>query len=85
MKAWIKWSLGLIALIGILGGGFAWWVYNKPHRNINNEVAVKATTKTLLDAFKQNEKTASTQYTDKVLALNGIVKEASKMKQGTGS
>ena len=82
MKAWIKWSLGLIALIGILGGGFAWWVYNKPHRNINNEVAVKATTKTLLDAFKQNEKTASTQYTDKVLALNGIVKEASKNEAG---
>ena len=50
MKAWLKWSLGLIALIGILGGGFAWWVYHKPHRNINNEVALKATTNTLLEA-----------------------------------
>lgn len=82
MKAWLKWSLGLIALIGILGGGFAWWVYHKPHRNINNEVAVKATTNTLLDAFKQNEKTASTQYIDKVLELSGTVKEASKNEAG---
>lgn len=82
MKAWLKWSLGLIVIIGIMGGGFAWWVYNKPHRNINNEVAVKVSVNTLLDAFKQNEKTASTQYTDKVLELSGIVKEASKNEAG---
>ena len=82
MKAWLKWSLGLIIIIGIMGGGFAWWVYNKPHRNINNEIAVKVPVNTLLDAFKQNENTASTQYTDKVLALNGIVKEASKNEAG---
>jgi hypothetical protein len=82
MKAWLKWSLGLIVIIGILGGGFAWWVYNKPHRNINNEVAVKVPVNTLLDAFKQNEKTASTQYTDKVFELSGIVKEASKNEAG---
>ena len=82
MKAWLKWSLGLIIIIGIMGGGFAWWVYNKPHRNINNEIAVKVPVNTLLDAFKQNEKTASTQYTDKILALNGIVKEASKNEAG---
>ena len=82
MKAWLKWSLGLIALIGILGGGFAWWVYNKPHRNINNELAVNVPVNVLLDAFKQNEKTASTQYNDKVLALSGIVKEASKNDAG---
>jgi hypothetical protein len=82
MKAWLKWSLGLIVLIGVFGGGFAWWVYHKPHRNINNEVAVKVSAISLLDAFKQNEKTASALYNDKVLELTGIVKEASKNEAG---
>ncbi len=82
MKAWLKYTLGFIVIIVITGAGFAWWVYHKPHRNINNEVAVKVATNALLEAFKQNEKTASAQYNDKVLELTGIVKEASKNDAG---
>jgi hypothetical protein len=82
MKAWLKFTLGFIVIIVITGAGFAWWIYHKPHRNINKEIAVKLDPNTLLDAFKQNEKTASTQYTDKVLELNGIVQEASKNEAG---
>jgi|1048.fasta_scaffold08047_1 hypothetical protein len=82
MKAWIKFTLGFIVIVVIAGAGFAWWVYHKPHRNINNEIAVKLETNALLDAFKQNEKTASSQYTDKVLELSGIVKDASKNEAG---
>ncbi len=82
MKAWLKYTLGFIVIVVIAGAGFAWWVYHKPHRNINNEVAVKVPVNTLLDAFKQNEKTASSQYNDKVLELSGIVKEASKNEAG---
>lgn len=82
MKAWIKITLGFIISGIIAGAGFAWWVYHKPHRNINNEIAVNVEGNALLDAFKQNEKTASTQYNDKVLVLSGIVKEASKNEAG---
>jgi hypothetical protein len=82
MKAWIKYTIGFIVIVVIAGAGFAWWIYHKPLRNINNEIAVKTETNALLDAFKQNEKTASTQYTDKVLELSGIVKEASKNEAG---
>ena len=82
MKAWIKFTLGFIVIVVIAGAGFAWWVYHKPHRNINNEIAVKSETNALLDAFKQNEKKASSQYNDKVLELSGIVKEASKNEAG---
>lgn len=82
MKAWIKITLGFIIIVVIAGAGFAWWVYHKPHRNINNEIAVNVEDNALLDAFKQNEKTASTQYNDKVLVLSGIVKEASKNEAG---
>ena len=82
MKAWLKFTLGFIVIVVIAGAGFAWWVYHKPHRDINNEIAVKVEATALLDAFKQNEKTASGQYTDKVLELSGIVKEASKNEAG---
>ena len=82
MKAWIKYTIGFIVIVVIAGAGFAWWVYHKPHRNINNEIAVKVEANALLDAFKQNEKTASAQYNDKVLELSGIVKEASKNEAG---
>ena len=82
MKAWLKYILGFIVIVVIAGAGFAWWVYHKPHRNINDEIAVQSETNALLDAFKQNEKTASTSYTDKVLELSGIVQEASKNEAG---
>jgi hypothetical protein len=82
MKAWIKYTIGFIVIVVIAGAGFAWWVYHKPHRNINDEIAVKTETHALLDAFKRNEKTASSQYTDKVLELSGIVKDASKNEAG---
>ena len=82
MKAWIKFTLGFIVIVVIAGAGFAWWVYHKPHRNINDEIAVKVATNALLDAFKQNEKKASSQYNDKVVELSGIVKEASKNEAG---
>lgn len=82
MKTWLKWTLGLIAIIGIAGATFVWWVYNKPHRNINNETAITISTTSLLEAFNTNEKTASTQYIDKTLSLSGIVKDASKNEVG---
>jgi hypothetical protein len=82
MKAWLKYTLGFIVIVVIAGAGFAWWVYHKPHRNINDEIAVKVATNALLDAFKQNEKKASSQYNDKVVELSGIVKEASKNEAG---
>jgi len=82
MKTWLKWTLGLIVIIGIAGATFVWWVYNKPHHNINDEIAVTISTTGLLEAFNKNEKTASTQYIDKVLSLSGIVKEASKNEAG---
>ena len=82
MKAWIKYTIGFIVIVVIAGAGFAWWIYHKPQRNINNEIAVKTEINALLDAFKQNEKTASSQYNDKVLELSGIVKEASKNEAG---
>ncbi|MFZ9171928.1 MAG: OB-fold protein, partial [Sediminibacterium sp.] len=82
MKAWIKFTIGFIVIMVIAGAGFAWWVYHKPHRNINNEIAVKVATNALLDAFKKNEKKASANYTDKVLELSGIVQEASKNEAG---
>ena len=82
MKAWLKYILGFIVIVVIAGAGFAWWVYHKPHRNINDEIAVKTETNALIDAFKQNEKTASAQYNDKILELSGIVKDASKNDAG---
>jgi polyisoprenoid-binding protein YceI len=82
MKTWLKWALGILILVAIAAGGFAWWIFHKPHRNINTEIAVTIGTNDLLDAFKKNEKTASTKYTNKVLELTGIVKEASKNDAG---
>jgi hypothetical protein len=82
MKTWLKWAIGILILVAIAAGGFAWWIFHKPHRNINTEIAVTIGTNDLLDAFKKNEKTASTKYTNKVLELTGIVKEASKNDAG---
>ena len=82
MKTWLKWALGILILVALAAGGFAWWIFHKPHRNINTEIAVTISTNDLLDAFKKNEKTASTKFINKVLELTGSVKEASKNDAG---
>jgi hypothetical protein len=65
---------GIVALV--VGLGAAYYLWNKPHRDIASEDAAFAlTADELFDAFEADETAANAKYLDKVVAVTGQVAE----------
>lgn len=75
MKKWI-WFL-LIA--GILGGGYGYYLYQKPKANMTD---VKTDTylqaSELVAEFEKDEAAAEIKYLDKTMEIQGVVKEVNE-------
>lgn len=82
MKKWIK----IVLIIGIVfliaGGGLAYWIFNKPHRDVTQEKGVQLTAQKLYDAFRTNEAEANKLYLDKAIELTGEVGEVITNQDG---
>ena len=71
--------LGLVILGGI-GGYFLW---NKPHQNVAAAKAdVSFTSSHLLQAFETDENAANVKYLDKVIKVNGVIKDVENNESG---
>lgn len=82
MKKYIKYAL----LLALIGGAFAFYMYNKPHQNMSKaktEIALSATQ--LFSDFELNESKANTTYLDKIVEVEGIVKEINTDESGLTS
>ena len=69
--------LYIIPLI-VIGVGVAYFVYNKPHKDIAGskaDLTISATE--LYNAFESDEQAANAKYLDKVVAVKGVVKDVS--------
>ncbi|RMF02340.1 MAG: hypothetical protein D6772_03625 [Bacteroidetes bacterium] len=70
-------------LLALIGGGVGFYMWNKPHQNMQNaSVDVNITAPQLFEAFSQDETTANAQYLDKVIQVSGTVKEVSQSPEG---
>jgi hypothetical protein len=57
-------------------GGYGIYIYNKPHKNMQRQAADFELSATKLYAdFEENESAANTQYLDKVIAVNGSIRQ----------
>ncbi|MFC2176552.1 hypothetical protein ACFLR1_06255 [Bacteroidota bacterium] len=67
----------IIVLIGtLLAGGIAYYMYNKPHRDVASEEALFVTTANqIFDEFEANETDANTKYLDKTIQVTGAIAE----------
>jgi hypothetical protein len=76
--------IGNILVVGfIIGIGFAGWLYNKPHRDIGAEEAdYNLSANELFEAFLREEEQANKKYLNKVVQVNGSVKETSIDQKG---
>jgi len=70
-----KLFLFILLLVIITGSWIAYSLYNKPHRNPDEESAIKINAIELYQEFEKNETEANKKYLDKVLDINGVVVE----------
>jgi type II secretory pathway pseudopilin PulG len=79
MKKWLK-VLLVLAVIGIIAALYIYFfVYNKPHRDIEKakpDFTMQA--EMLYNEFTSQKDSANTKYLDKVLEINGNLKSVEK-------
>lgn len=67
----------VVALLIAAGYGVYVYTYNKPHRSVQKaDLTIEALQ--LLAEFEQDEAKANTMYLDKVIEVNGVVKDVMK-------
>jgi tRNA_anti-like len=69
----------LIAALG--GAAFGYYMWNKPHRSVQNAGGVKVTAADLLSQYIQDSAAANKKYTEKVVEVSGDVVEATPNQQ----
>ncbi|QQR88021.1 MAG: hypothetical protein IPJ76_07350 [Flavobacteriales bacterium] len=78
-RSWLRKGLIIAAIIGVTGGGYGFYLFNMPHRDV---VATKADgeidAQALVDEFLKDGTAANAKYLDtegesKVLAVSGTV------------
>jgi hypothetical protein len=73
-KRTILWAVILLLILG--GLGYAWYLYDKPHRSAasaSTDVTIKADT--LFHQYQADEHAADQRYMGKVLAVSGTLSE----------
>ncbi len=65
----------VVVLIGILGGGYAYYLFNKKTPGLENaKTDFQLTANELFDAFDLNETSALISFENKVIEVSGILK-----------
>ncbi len=74
----------LIAIVLLVVGGavVAWFVWNKPHRDVAEENALPITAEQLFAEFQADEGQATAMYADKALLVTGKVAEVNTNQEG---
>lgn len=68
-----KTILGIILVLAATAGGIGYYMYNKPHKDVQAADAVKITAPELYAAFVKDSAAANKTYTGKVLEISGEV------------
>lgn len=75
MKKWI-W---IVFAAGILGGGYGYYLYQKPKANMSDvKTDNYMQASELVAEFEQDEAAAEIKYLDKTMEIQGIVKEVNE-------
>lgn len=74
----------IVAVLALAGAGVGYFLWNKPHQNMQTakaDIVLDATK--LFETYNADETAANAQYLEKVIAVSGRVKEATKAEDGT--
>ncbi|KAA3624091.1 MAG: hypothetical protein DWQ02_23520 [Bacteroidetes bacterium] len=68
--------LKIVIVLLFIGGAIGFYLFNKPHKNMNKAKAdIKIEAPELFSAFESDELAANEKYLDKVVEVTGVVSE----------
>lgn len=76
----IKKLLLVILAMAIIGGGIAYYLWNKPHEKVEDINGLTVSASQLCKDFSTDEVKANAKYIGKVLEVNGIISEVQNGK-----
>lgn len=80
----MKRILIILLILGVIGGGIGYQMYNKPHENIEKaatDITVPASE--IFNSFENDETAAGTKYNDKIVAVSGKISDVGTDDDGT--
>jgi hypothetical protein len=81
MSKKLKILIVVIISLAVIGSTTAWFMWNKPHRNVKDAEAIQTTSIDLYNSFLKDSATAKTTYTNKVVEISGEVTQVNHNQQ----
>ena len=72
-------AIGVLVLIGICTGIYMW---NKPHKKVEDAKGISITAEALSQEYNKNEKAADVKYLNKAIEVSGTISEIDKNQDG---
>ena len=71
----------IVLIVGALSIG-SWYIFNKPHRSLDQADAISVSADSLLASYTRDEKMANSIYLDKALIIKGNIADLSINQSG---
>ncbi|HEY2726872.1 MAG TPA: hypothetical protein VGI61_06840 [Parafilimonas sp.] len=72
----------IIVFILLVGFGYAYYIWNKPARDVAKEEGIKITAVAIFDSFSHNEQSANAHFLNKAIQVTGKVSALKKNQAG---
>jgi hypothetical protein len=82
MRNWKKILFTVIILIIVVGLCYAYYIWNKPARDVSKETGIQITATALFDSFTNNEQRADARFLNKAIEVSGKVTSVKKNQAG---
>jgi len=82
MRSWKKRSLIIIGILAIAAAGYAYYLWNKPARDVSKEEGIHITAMAIFDSFINNEQAANASFLNKAIEVTGKVTDVKKNQAG---
>jgi uncharacterized secreted protein with C-terminal beta-propeller domain len=66
--------IAVLLIIAIVLIAF-WYIFNKPHRSVEDEVSIPVTASEIFSAYNSDETHANALYLDKIISVSGEIAE----------
>lgn len=73
MQRWKRVVLWIIVIVVLSGFSYAYYIWNKPARDVSKEKGIKITAVAIFDSFANNEQAANISFLNKTVEVTGTV------------